>query len=297
MPLPPARFNQTRESTTPAPAAISQPSTAILHGFKTTTADSQYLQAAVGRVLVAGLTQALASRCADPIDALGRFLLNYDATRAAVEREDAERALRKQMLQDMQLQPAIDNDRKAPANDHESDAPINLADIFRPPTPPAPQAPPPNPGSALLSDPLPKDLAGGEEPESAALAAGSDEETAHLAPAEQAQEDASAGPQDDRADPASTEAAEPPAAEEDVAQGRDPSRQSSAANSDSEDVGPAAEAAAAEGGLTVAELEQDSQAIEPGDEAEEASVQEEDEGAIESNAALPGPDANAGPDA
>ncbi|KAJ3240630.1 hypothetical protein HDU81_003214 [Chytriomyces hyalinus] len=105
--------------------------------------ESQYLQAAVGKALVAGISQILATRCEDPVDALGRFLLKHHESSIQIEAASAKKARFDAELKRM------GRDADVTEKDEESEfvpqdwamTPAQVDAIFQAPSPPLPPAP------------------------------------------------------------------------------------------------------------------------------------------------------------
>ncbi|KAI9349789.1 hypothetical protein BDR26DRAFT_1004145 [Obelidium mucronatum] len=106
--------------------------------------ESQYLQAAIGRVLVAGITQVLASRCDDPVDALGRFLLKHDENRIQFEKEERVRLEHKNKVKLQPTRQELDEMRQRFEEERKQWTLDNTVDdklFCAPPPPPPPPKP------------------------------------------------------------------------------------------------------------------------------------------------------------
>ncbi|KAJ3065698.1 hypothetical protein HDU98_010935 [Podochytrium sp. JEL0797] len=99
------------------------------------TAESQYLQSTIGKILVGGVTHVLASQCDDPVDALGRFLLSYDENKRAFEAEEASRmaAKLKAIPQSVQMAEQAAKQEFQEEVASWNPAPVDLTSIFRAP--------------------------------------------------------------------------------------------------------------------------------------------------------------------
>ncbi|KAJ3021802.1 UNVERIFIED_CONTAM: hypothetical protein HDU68_009445 [Siphonaria sp. JEL0065] len=108
-----------------------------------TNQESQYLQSSIGRVLVAGITQILASRCEDPVDALGRFLIKYDENRITFEREERERLEHQAKVKAQPTRQQLDEMRTRFEDEKKKwtlDNSVSNDALFRAPTPHLPKA-------------------------------------------------------------------------------------------------------------------------------------------------------------
>ncbi|KAJ3294026.1 hypothetical protein HDU79_011609 [Rhizoclosmatium sp. JEL0117] len=137
-----SRFS--RKSTAPTEALTPPPT---LKFVPSSNSESQYLQATIGRVLVAGITQVLASRCDDPVDALGRFLLKHDENKHVFDAEEKARLDAKAALNALPTQAQLDEMRqkfKQEAVTWSLDN-TDTDKLFRPPTPKKKETPLPKP--------------------------------------------------------------------------------------------------------------------------------------------------------
>ncbi|KAJ3124259.1 hypothetical protein HK100_011301 [Physocladia obscura] len=122
--LPPTRFKNVAKSANFIARSTEIPQ---MEG-RSSTEESQYLQAAIGQVLVAGITQILASHCSDPVDALGRFLVQHDKNKEESANLSLSKNFNKSSLDII----------SPPQSERVSLFHANIAEIFRPPTPPPP---------------------------------------------------------------------------------------------------------------------------------------------------------------
>ncbi|KAI8612599.1 hypothetical protein BC830DRAFT_1135987 [Chytriomyces sp. MP71] len=143
------RMASTDSSMSQPPEIISVPA-----GFKATNNESQYLQANIGRALVAGISQVtsifrcsqqysaflveqiVATRAGDPIDALGRFLLNHDKFSREIEAETQARFAKMKETRIASVSEEEQRTRFAPTTWMMEDPAPNFDNLFSPPPPP-----------------------------------------------------------------------------------------------------------------------------------------------------------------
>ncbi|KAJ3244977.1 hypothetical protein HDU78_010150 [Chytriomyces hyalinus] len=135
------RFASSSNSSAPSSKAIT-PAPFNLLKTPASNQESQYLQAAVGKALVAGITQILATRCEDPVDALGRFLLKHYETSIQIEAASAKKsrfeAEVKRMGRDADV---TEKDESEFVPQDWAMTPAQVAAIFQAPSPPLPPTP------------------------------------------------------------------------------------------------------------------------------------------------------------
>ncbi|KAJ3060457.1 hypothetical protein HDU98_003564 [Podochytrium sp. JEL0797] len=134
----PRRFSKLEDEDLPHTSQLQNTFTFV----PVSTAESQYLQSTIGKILVAGVTHVLASQCDDPVDALG----SYDENKRAFEAEEASRMATKakaipqsvQVAQQVAKQEQQQKFQEEVASWNQS--PVDLSSIFCAPQPPPPPA-------------------------------------------------------------------------------------------------------------------------------------------------------------